>query len=297
MPLPDVFSYATLNVMYFSYSASWKLLCTTVRVMALRSSASRASSFALASAASRSCFFDSTSLSAASFFSSTKSSPTVFPSIFRSSPPNAFLTPSDICTTMRRPTSSTVNPFMFLMSFRKVSRFFSVICTCRGSLPHPTKVSTVVPNNTAINKPFMFCCSFNPKCIPCSISRRQQFRNAPGVIRKARRHCRRDLQCRICRMNPAEIVVCKVKCIRSLKILPFLREKVRQSGHPTHLHSDGQVLPFNMRCADLFFIRNCRPRPVGQPPQRLVENTGALLHAKWRKISSVGHNRPDHANG
>src|ERR1017187_5900066 len=74
----------------------------------------------------------------------------------RSSPPNAFLTPSDICTTMRRPTSSTVNPFMSLMSFRKVSRFFSVICTCRGSLPHPTKVSTVIPNNTAINKPFMF---------------------------------------------------------------------------------------------------------------------------------------------
>ena len=38
-------------------------------------------------------------------------------------------------------------------------------------------------------------------------------------------------------------------------VLPFLTEGIRQSGHSSVAHSDRQVLPFNVRSANLFRVR------------------------------------------
>lgn len=46
-------------------------------------------------------------------------------------------------------------------------------------------------------------------------------------------------------MTAAEVVVREVQDSR-LEIVEFLAECVGQSGEPTHLHSHGQVLPFDV---------------------------------------------------
>jgi hypothetical protein len=48
-------------------------------------------------------------------------------------------------------------------------------------------------------------------------------------------------------VNPAEIIVREVQSAGGLQVPQLLREGVRQARESTHLHSHGEILPFNMR--------------------------------------------------
>lgn len=51
-------------------------------------------------------------------------------------------------------------------------------------------------------------------------------------------------------MNAAEVVVGEVEAIRAPQVLPLLAEGIRQSREAAHLHSDREVLAFNVRGAN-----------------------------------------------
>jgi hypothetical protein len=47
-------------------------------------------------------------------------------------------------------------------------------------------------------------------------------------------------------MNAHEIIVREVQSASGFQVRKFLRESVRQSRKPSHLHPHGQVLPFDV---------------------------------------------------
>src|SRR5437763_839983 len=55
-------------------------------------------------------------------------------------------------------------------------------------------------------------------------------------------------------MNTAEIVIREMQSASRFQVGDFLRESVRQARKPSHHHSHGQVLPFNMAGTDMLFI-------------------------------------------
>lgn len=63
------------------------------------------------------------------------------------------------------------------------------------------------------------------------------------MIRQSRFHRGRDAQRR---MDATEVVVRKMQIHSSLKILQFPRERIGQTCEAAKLHSDRQVLPFNV---------------------------------------------------
>ena len=52
-------------------------------------------------------------------------------------------------------------------------------------------------------------------------------------------------------MDPCVVILPKVKGKGSIQVLPLLTVSIGQPGKPSHLHSDGKVLPFNMRSRNL----------------------------------------------
>jgi hypothetical protein len=56
-------------------------------------------------------------------------------------------------------------------------------------------------------------------------------------------------------MNPRKVVPHVEQRNRVHMVLNLLRERVRQPGKPAHLHSHGQVLPFNVTGADVLGVR------------------------------------------
>jgi len=55
-------------------------------------------------------------------------------------------------------------------------------------------------------------------------------------------------------MNTNKIIPRKVQSQHGIELLPLFRERIGQAGEPAHLHSHGQVLPFDMGSADLAHI-------------------------------------------
>ena len=56
-------------------------------------------------------------------------------------------------------------------------------------------------------------------------------------------------------MDSAKIVIGEVQAVSGPKVVPLFTEGVRESGEAAHLHSDGEVLAFDNRCADAARIR------------------------------------------
>ena len=80
----------------------------------------------------------------------------------------------------------------------------------------------------------------------------EQFSQRPGPRGKFCGHRRSCALQRLVSSN--EIVIGEVERQGSVETLPLLAEPVRQTGQPPHAHAHGKVLPFYMRCADLFLI-------------------------------------------
>ena len=84
-----------------------------------------------------------------------------------------------------------------------------------------------------------------------------QLSDCPNVIRDSAFHCGSHAQ-RF--MNAAEIVMREVECKSRLQVVPFFRERIRQSSKPTHHHAHCQILPFNIRRVDVLRIGASRDR-------------------------------------
>ena len=78
--------------------------------------------------------------------------------------------------------------------------------------------------------------------------RLQKLLDRPRVIRNASLHRGRDAQRFV---NPHEVVPREVQAQRGPQILPLLAERVRQSGQAADLHPHREILPLDMRRADL----------------------------------------------
>lgn len=72
-------------------------------------------------------------------------------------------------------------------------------------------------------------------------------------------------------MHAAKVVECEPERVGSLQVLPLLAEGVGESRHPAHTHTDGKILPFNVRCANTVRVRLA--------PYWLCYG---LYHAGWR---------------
>src|ERR1035437_2010315 len=77
---------------------------------------------------------------------------------------------------------------------------------------------------------------------------RQQIPQLPNTIRQSCFHRGRDAQRLV---NSAEVVVGEVEAVRGPKILPLLRERVRQPREAAHLQTDGEILALDVAGANL----------------------------------------------
>lgn len=82
-----------------------------------------------------------------------------------------------------------------------------------------------------------------------SLGNAKQLREAPSVVGQSGFHRGSDPQRGV---DSAEVVVREVQSDGCAKVLPFLRESIGQARQPSHLHTHGQVLAFNMGGADSF---------------------------------------------
>ena len=84
------------------------------------------------------------------------------------------------------------------------------------------------------------------------LARTEQLREGPRTVSDPRCHRRRSALQGLVRS--AEIVVSKVERQGRFQVFPLLAEPVRQASQPPHAHAHREVLPLDMRCADLLLI-------------------------------------------
>ena len=77
-------------------------------------------------------------------------------------------------------------------------------------------------------------------------------------------------------MHAHEVVMCEVQRDRSPQILDLFAKGVREPGKPTHLHTHGQVLPFNVAGRNVLLIRIAVDRLAnsGNDARRAIAPTG-----------------------
>jgi hypothetical protein len=78
--------------------------------------------------------------------------------------------------------------------------------------------------------------------------RLQKFAQRPGTGRKPGFHRGRHAELHV---NPAEVVPREMQAVCGPEILPLLAEGIRKACQTAHLHSDSQVLPLDVRRANL----------------------------------------------
>ena len=57
-------------------------------------------------------------------------------------------------------------------------------------------------------------------------------------------------------MDATEIIVREVQSASGFQVRQLFRETVSQAGESAHRHSHGEVLPLDMRCADVIGVRS-----------------------------------------
>ena len=81
-------------------------------------------------------------------------------------------------------------------------------------------------------------------------------RQLPNPLRHSRSHRRGHPQRR---MHAAEIVMREVQSASGFQVRQLLRESIRQPSKPPHLHSHSQILPLDMRRANMLRVRVACP--------------------------------------
>ena len=100
-------------------------------------------------------------------------------------------------------------------------------------------------------------------------------------------------------MNAAEVVISEMQTVRSPEILPLLAKAVRETGEPSHLHSKGQVLPFDMAGANLCRIGishdwdSLRVRDIGRTVPALAFKVRDIDLDELSEVAAVGKRSGD----
>ena len=94
------------------------------------------------------------------------------------------------------------------------------------------------------------------------VDKRHDILHRPKPIRDARRHSRRHAQGL---MPTNEIVEHEIERQRVAVVLDLFRERIGESGKPSHAHAHGQIVAFRIARADVLRIGIAADRLFARP--------------------------------